>query len=46
MKERGYILWQGRREVSLTKLLLVKITHELLGIGNVIPPQLILSISH
>ena len=46
MKERGYILWQGRREASLTKLLLVKITHEPLGIGNVIPPQLILSISH
>lgn len=37
---------KGRHEVSLTELLIVKIAHEPLGIGDAIPPQLVLNISH
>ena len=32
--------------MSLVKLIVVQVTHEPLGIGNSIPPQLVLNISH
>lgn len=45
-KESTYPDEKRSREVSLTKLNIVKINQEPLDIGDAIPPQLILGISH
>ena len=50
-KERGkgedtYFNRKERDETSLTELIIVKVTQELLGVGYAIPPQLVLSIHH
>ena len=41
-----YLLNEGRHETSLAKLIIVQIIHKPPDIRNVIPPKLVLNISH
>ena len=45
-EESIYLDGKRSHEVSLTKLIVVKIAEEPLGIGDAIPPQFVLIISH